>query len=262
MTSANTVRYAVSEAVATITLDRPTAANALDRDLKESLLDALRTASSDGNVRAVLLTGSGKAFCVGQDLAEHEQALANDPATALDTVQEHYNPIVRTLAELPKPVVVGINGPCVGAGLGFALAGDIRVAADSAKFGTAFAGIGLASDSGLSASLVHAVGASRATELFFLGEMLPAQKALEWGLVHRVASAADLNSTAYELTEQLAQGPTAAYAEVKALLRSTDEFRGALEAEGRAQRRLARTVDHRDAVAAFMNKQQPEFRGK
>lgn len=262
MTTDSAVHCETTDAVATITLNRPEAANALDRRLKEELLQALHAAAADTAVRGVLLTGAGKAFCVGQDLAEHAQALRTDGTSALATVREHYNPIVTALAELPKPVVVGINGPCVGAGLGFALAGDVRVAADRAKFGTAFTGIGLASDSGLSASLVRAVGSSRAGQLFFLGEMLAAETALEWGLVHRVVSGEEVFSAAWELARQLAHGPTAAYAELKALLRAQEGFGATLEAEALAQERLATTSDHSAAVEAFLNKQQPEFRGQ
>jgi len=209
MTTDSTVRYAVSGAVATITLNRPGSANALDRRLKEELLAALRAADNDDNVRAVVLTGAGKAFCVGQDLDEHAEALHADRGSALDTVREHYNPITTLLAELAKPVIAAVNGPCVGAGLGFALAADLRVAASSAKFGTAFTGIGFASDSGLSASLVRAVGSSRASELFLLGEMIPAQRALDWGLVYRVVDPEALPDAAADLADQLANGPTA-----------------------------------------------------
>lgn len=261
MTNEDLLSTEIVGGVATITLQRPSAANALDRKLKESLLASLRVVASDTEVRAVLLAGSGKAFCVGQDLAEHAQALEADPHRALDTVRDHYNPIIDLLSSMPKPVVVQINGACVGAGLGIALAGDMRVASDAAKFGTAFTGIGLASDSGLSASLVHALGASRATELFMLGEICSAGKALEWGLVHRVLPPEEVESEARALAQRLAAGPTSAYAELKALLRPRESLRSALNAEAEAQRRLGKTADHHNAVGAFLAKQQPEFSG-
>nr|MBA3905931.1 enoyl-CoA hydratase/isomerase family protein [Pseudonocardiales bacterium] len=157
-------------AVVVLTLNRPAKRNALTIELKEALLTALKSVAADSSVRAVVLAGSGKSFCVGQDLGEHAKALESDPATSLRTVEKHYNPIVTTIATMPKPVIAAINGGAVGAGLGFALACDLRVAADTAMFATAFAAIGLTADSGLSASLVHSLGAARATELLLLGE--------------------------------------------------------------------------------------------
>jgi 2-(1,2-epoxy-1,2-dihydrophenyl)acetyl-CoA isomerase len=151
-------------AVATVILPGP----ALSLAVKESLLEALRSVAADDAVRAVVLTGSGRAFCVGQDLAEHADALDRDAATALDTVQEHYNPIVTTLATMPKPVVAGVNGTCVGAGLGFVLACDFAVVAEAAVLGTAFTGIGLTCDSGLSGVIAAALSAP-AGDLTFRG---------------------------------------------------------------------------------------------
>ncbi len=263
-TPSPSVEHATARGVATVTLNRPGAANALDLDAKENLLAILERAAGDPEVRAVLLAGTGKAFCVGQDLGEHAQALSRDPDTALETVEQHYNPIVRTIAEMPKPVVVAINGACVGAGLGFALAGDIRVAAESATFGTAFAGIGLASDSGLAANLVHALGSSRATELLMLGTTFTPQQALDWGLVHRVVGDGQALTAATELAERLARGPTSAYAETRGLLRAaaTQDFGEMLRLEAGAQQRLARTSDHHAAVRAFLDKRTPEFDGR
>lgn len=253
------VGYEVDGAVATIILRRP----ALDVELKEALLAAAGQAGADPELRAVVLAGSGKAFCVGQDLAEHAAALRAGPGTALDTVRRHYNPIVRALVGLRVPVVVAVNGTCVGAGLGFALTGDLRIAAEGARFGTAFVGIGLAADSGLSASLVHAVGASRATELMLLAEPFTAEQARDWGLVHRVVPADDVRAEAHAVATRLAAGPTTAFAEVKALLRagSTSDVSTALDAEAAAQERLATTADHAGAVEAFLAKRKPTFTG-
>jgi 2-(1,2-epoxy-1,2-dihydrophenyl)acetyl-CoA isomerase len=139
--------------VATITMTRP----ALTTPVKTALLDAVTQAGADETVRAVVLTGSGKAFCMGQDLVEHAAQLDTDAAHAFDTVEQHYNPIVLGLATMPKPVIAAVNGACVGAGLGFALACDLRIASAKAKFGTAFTAIGLTCDSGLSVTLARAV---------------------------------------------------------------------------------------------------------
>ncbi|NMH98315.1 enoyl-CoA hydratase/isomerase family protein [Pseudonocardia acidicola] len=251
-------------AVAVLTLNRPARYNALTLELKTALLDAITGVSTDPSVRAVVLTGAGKAFCVGQDLGEHAENLEKDPETALGTVAEHYNPIVLGLTEMPKPVVAAINGPCVGAGLGFAMSCDLRVAAAGLKFATAFTGIGLTADSGLSASLAHAVGISRATELLLLGEQFTAEEAQQWGLVREVVPAEDVLGTAVELARRLATGPTAAYAEVKRAVRfgAVSELPDVLAHEAAAQGRLAVTRDHAVAVADFLAKKRPTFEGR
>ena len=251
-------------AVATITLHRPDRGNGLTTELKERLLDALAKVGSDASVRAVVLTGSGRAFCVGQDLGEHADALRRDASTAFETVERHYNPIVTLLAGMPKPVIAAINGACVGAGLGFALACDLRIAADTAKFGTAFMGIGLTCDSGLSATLALAVGAARASELVLLGEPFSAEQALAWGLIGRIVPADELGSAAAELAGRLAEGPTAAYAEAKRALAAArlPSLADVLRGEASAQARLGMTADHQGAVDAFLSKQQPRFSGR
>ena len=152
--------------VATLTLQQP----ALSHALRRELLTTVRAVAADDSVRAVLITGTGRAFCVGQDLAEHLEELRSNAATSLNVVVEEYNPLILALSALRVPVVVAINGACAGAGLGIALAGDLRVAAAGAKFTTAFTGIGLSSDSALAARLVHFVGGSRAAELLLLPE--------------------------------------------------------------------------------------------
>ncbi|MBY8861981.1 enoyl-CoA hydratase/isomerase family protein [Nocardia sp. CA2R105] len=261
--STNLVVSTVADGVAAIILNRPAASNALDRAMKAELLDALRAARDDHRVRAVAITAAGKNFCVGQDLAEHVEGLRADPAHAMDTVREHYNPIVTALAEIEVPVVVGINGACVGAGLGLALAGDIRIAGQRSKFGTAFTGIGLAADSGLSATLTALVGASRAKALFMLGETFDAARAQEWGVVHRVVDDAEVADEAGKLAVALAAGPTAAFREVKALIAANQgaELADVLEREADAQVRLGASDDHQAAVEAFLSKQRPKFVG-
>jgi 2-(1,2-epoxy-1,2-dihydrophenyl)acetyl-CoA isomerase len=251
-------------AVAVVTLNRPARRNALTRELKEALRDALLEVARDVAVRAVVLAGSGSAFCVGQDLGEHAEALRADAETALRTVERDYNPIVAALAGMPKPVVAAVNGTCVGAGLGFALACDLRVAAEGARFATAFAAIGLTADSGLSAFLVHSLGAARASELMLLGEPFTAEQAQQWGLVRAVVPADRVVDEALELARRLAAGPTAAYAEIKKALAfgALSPLPAVLAAEGAAQARLGRTRDHAGAVEAFLAKRRPEFEGR
>jgi 2-(1,2-epoxy-1,2-dihydrophenyl)acetyl-CoA isomerase len=254
----------IDPAVAVLTLQRPARYNALTVELKDALVAALRELGEAGDVRALVLTGAGKAFCVGQDLGEHADALRADPTTAFDTVAAHYNPIVRGLAGLPFPVVAAINGPCVGAGLGFALACDLRVAAAGAAFSTAFTGIGLTADSGLSASLAHAVGVSRALELLLLNESFTAEDAHAWGLVRAVVPADEVRTAGLELARRLAAGPTRAYSEVRRAVRdaAVAPLEEVLAAEAAAQSRLAATADHVQAVAAFLDKRHPTFEGR
>jgi 2-(1,2-epoxy-1,2-dihydrophenyl)acetyl-CoA isomerase len=245
--------------VATLTLQRPGLSSAMRREL----LAAVQEVAADASVRAVLLTGSGRAFCVGQDLAEHVESLRGNAAGSLSVVEDEYNPLILALAGLRVPVVVGINGACAGAGLGIALSGDLRVAAAGAKFTTAFTGIGLSSDSALAARLVHSVGGSRAAQLLLLPEPFPAETAAEWGLVHRVVPAEQVLPEAQALAERLASGPTAAYRAVKTVLATaaTDSLEDTLALEARLQTELGRTVDHAEAVEAFLAKRPPVFTG-
>jgi 2-(1,2-epoxy-1,2-dihydrophenyl)acetyl-CoA isomerase len=259
-----TVSLDVDGAVATITLDAQATRNALTVTMKEALLAAVRQVAADDAVRAVVLTGSGRAFCAGQDLAEHAAALRADPATALDTVGDHYNPLVLALTGMAKPVLAAVNGTCVGAGLGLALACDLRIAAESAKFATAFTGIGLTCDSGLSATLARAVGAARASELVLLGQAFTAAKALEWGVVGRVVPDDSFDSAVQELAAKLAAGPTVAFAAAKAALASSFQppLADVLAAEAAAQTRLGLTADHQGAVESFLAKQPVVFHGE
>ena len=254
-----TVTRTDADGVATLTLQRP----GLSHVSRGELLAAVRDVAADPAVRAVLLTGSGRAFCVGQDLGEHVESLRGDAARSLSVVEEEYNPLVLALAAVRVPVVVGINGACAGAGMGLALAGDLRVAAAGAKFTTAFAGIGLSSDSGLASRLVHCVGGSRAAELLLLPEPFPAETAAAWGLVHRVVPAEQLHAEAHALAARLAAGPTLAYRAIKEVLATaaTDPLADSLALEARLQTGLGATADHREAVEAFLAKRAPQFTG-
>ncbi|GAA3233357.1 enoyl-CoA hydratase-related protein [Nonomuraea helvata] len=257
------IRYDVADAVATITLDRPEAMNSLTAAAKDGLLSALRGAAQDRAVRAVLLTGSGRAFCAGQDLREHADNLEAGRGLA-DTVREHYNPIIELITTMPKPVVAAVNGVAAGAGASLAFACDLRVASEKAKFALAFSGIGLVPDSGASWTLQRLVGRGRAAELLLLGEPLDAARALELGLVTRVVPADDVLKTAQELAVRLAQGPTLAYAATKRALAyaATHSLSDALALEAELQDECAATQDHRNATRAFLAKERPTFRGE
>jgi 2-(1,2-epoxy-1,2-dihydrophenyl)acetyl-CoA isomerase len=255
----DTVTRGDADGVATITLQRPGLSSAMRIDL----LGVVRDVAADESVRAVLLIGTGRAFCVGQDLGEHVESLRGNATTSLRVVEEEYNPLILALSALRVPVVVGINGACAGAGLGIALAGDLRVAATGAKFTTAFTGIGLSSDSGLASRLMHCVGASRASELL-LPEPFLAETAHEWGLVHRVVPAEQVPDEARALATRLAGGPTAAYRAVKTVLATaaTDSLEETLALEARLQTELGQTADHIEAVEAFLAKRPPRFTGR
>lgn len=262
--SAHPIQVERRGAVATVTMQRPQAHNALNTALKVALRDALADVAADDDVRAVVLTGSGRAFCVGQDLAEHAATLELGGAAAFATVAEHYAPITTSLVTMPKPVVAAVNGTCVGAGLGFALAADLRVLAAGATLGTAFTGIGLTCDSGLAATLSAAVGAARARELVLLAPTFDAAQAAAWGITGQVVPPDDVATTAAALADRLAAGPTRAFAESKALLAAAPgaPLADVLAWEGEAQVRLGDSEDHRGAVAAFLAKERPTFEGR
>ncbi|HVW82097.1 MAG TPA: enoyl-CoA hydratase-related protein [Mycobacteriales bacterium] len=256
------VRYELSDGVATITLDRPEALNALTVELKVALLEAVRRAGADEGARAVLLTGAGRAFCVGQDLKEHVEALdAGD--TDLSTVTDHYNPLIEAIAGLPKPVVAAVNGPAAGAGASLAFACDIRIAGDDASFLMAFAKVGLGPDSGASWTLPRLIGTGRAAAMLMLAEPVAAAEALELGLVSMIVPAADLVGTATALAARLAAGPTAAYAAIKETIAfsASQPLVESLANEARAQARCGQTADHRNAVTAFLEKRPATFTG-
>jgi 2-(1,2-epoxy-1,2-dihydrophenyl)acetyl-CoA isomerase len=260
----DTVLLERTGAVAVITLNRPDALNSLVVEMKTALLRAVEAVRDDDGVRAVVLTGAGRAFCVGQDLREHAALLdAGDPAP-LSTVREHYNPVVTALTEMGKPVVAAVNGTAAGAGLGLACAADFRVGAAGARFTTAFTGIGLTADSGLSWTLPRLVGAGRAAALLLLAEPFTAEQALEMGLLNAAVAPESVVPAALELADRLSQGPTTAYACVKASLRfaADSTLVEALAEEDRQQTLAGRTQDHAAAVRSFLAKQPATFTGR
>lgn len=265
---ADTVLYEKTDGLATITINRPESMNAMNIEAKNALRDALRTAAEDSGVRAVLLTATGRAFCVGQDLKEHIGLLSADRAegtgTTMSTVKEHYNPIVRAITGMSKPVVAGVNGVAAGAGLGFALACDYRVVADTAKFTTSFAGVALTADSGVSWTLPRLIGLSRAGDLLLFPRSLTAQEAYELGIANKVVPAADLAAEALAVARTLAEGPTLAYAAIKeSMAYGVEHSLGeTLEKEDELQTRAGASEDHVIAVQAFVGKAKPQYLGR
>lgn len=259
----DTVLYEVSGAVATVTISRPAARNALDTATKTALAGALARAGADGGVRAVVLTGAGGAFCAGQDLREHAELLKAGPQTALATVRQHYNPVIETICAMPKPVVAALPGSAAGAGAGLAFACDFRIAAQRASLLLAFARVGLGADSGTSWTLQRLVGAAKATELLMLAEPVDAPTALSLGLVTRVVADEELPAAAAQFAAELAAGPTLAYAAIKQAVRyaAGHSLSEALDTEARLQEQLGGSADHQDAVAAFVSRQSPVYTG-
>ncbi|MFG2278824.1 2-cyclohexenylcarbonyl CoA isomerase [Streptomyces asoensis] len=262
---ADTVLYEVSDGLATITLNRPEAMNALNIAAKVALREAVESAAADEAVRAVLLTAAGeRAFCVGQDLKEHIGLLAEGSRHVMSTVAEHYNPIVRALTEAPKPVVAAVNGVAAGAGFGFALAADYRLVADTASFNTSFAGVALTADSGVSWTLPRVIGPGRAADLLLFPRSITAKEALELGIANRVVPAASLRTAAEQLARMLAEGPTVAYAAIKEAVAYgySHSLAETLVKEDELQTRAGASQDHAIAVRAFVEKGTPKYLGR
>jgi 2-(1,2-epoxy-1,2-dihydrophenyl)acetyl-CoA isomerase len=252
-------------AVATLTLNRPESLNSLDTALKEELRDALGELERDRSVRAVVLAGAGRAFCVGQDLREHVTTLESGTVDPLGTVVAHYNPIAARLAGLPKPVVAAVRGMAAGAGASLALLADFRIGGPKTTFLMAFANVGLAGDTGVSWSLPRLVGHAKAIELLMLAEPVAAAEALRLGLLTRLVDDDEsVLATARELAARLAAGPTVAYGAIKRQLSVGDAgtLADALAAEAQAQAICGATADHRNATTAFVAKEKPVFEGR
>ena len=259
------VRLDVSDGVATITLDRPQAMNSLDVATKVALRDAVTHVAEDEAVRCVVLTGTGRAFCVGQDLKEHIGILQSGESDALfRTVPEHYNPIVTTLLTMPKPVVAAVNGVAAGAGASLAFACDFRLVAESAGFNLAFTGIALSCDTGSSWTLPRLVGRAKALELLYFPRTLSAEESLELGLATQVVPSADLAGEARSLAARLAAGPTVAFGAVRRSVTyaAGHDFESSLAFEAEMMSMTGGTADHHRAVEAFVAKEKPVFEGR
>ena len=255
------LRIETADGVATVTLDRPDALNALTVPLKEGLVEAFRAFASDESVRAVVLTGAGRAFCAGQDLHERLQP---DALPLADEIRARYNPLIRAMRALPKPIVGAVNGVAAGAGASLAFACDIRIAAEDASFLLAFGRVGLIPDSGATWLLPRLIGGAKAAELALTTEPLGAADAERFGLVARVVPGDELLPQAKALAGRLAAAAPVALALTKeALDRSwTSTFKEGLELEADLQGRAGSTADHAEGIAAFIERRRPSFRGQ
>jgi 2-(1,2-epoxy-1,2-dihydrophenyl)acetyl-CoA isomerase len=255
------LRVDVADSIATLTLDRPDALNALTAALKGDLLAVLRRIGRDRSVRAVVLTGAGRAFCAGQDLKER---LAPDAPPLSVLLREEYNPIIRAMRSLDQPIVGAINGVAAGAGASLAFACDVRVAAEDASFALAFGRIGLVPDSGATWLLPRLVGPAKAAELALVGTPLSAADAERFGLVARVVPADALAGEARAIATRLARLAPVALAQTKrALERAWSlDLDTALDEEAWRQGIAGATADHAEGLAAFVEKRPPSFRGE
>ena len=262
--SYETILYDVVGGVLTLTLNRPESYNACNEQLTTDLRDALRAAEKDSAVRAILLTGAGKAFCSGQDLKEAPEPGSGSRRSLADSLQRRYNPIIRKLRAIPLPVITAINGVAAGAGCSLALAGDMRLMSEEAYLLQAFINIGLVPDSGSSSFLVSTVGYAKAFEIATLGEKISASEALRLGLVNRVFSSDTLLDEATELAARYAAGPTKAYAYIKKMLDKAETFSldETLHYEVFMQEAAGRTSDYNEGVTAFVEKRKANFSGR
>lgn len=261
--SYNTILLAKADGLATITLNAPERLNAVSRKMIAELKDCWEELAADASVRAVMLTGAGRGFCAGADLADPDRA-ASATANSGAALEKYFNPVIRLMRSIPKPVVSAVNGVAAGVGMSFALASDIAIAGKSASFLQAFARIGLLPDGGSTWFLPRLAGDQRARALAMLAPQIPAEKAKEWGLIWDVVEDAKLMPKATEIALKLASGPTLALARIKEALNqsSGNDLSAQLDLERDAQRELGRSEDFKEGVAAFLAKRKANFKGK
>jgi 2-(1,2-epoxy-1,2-dihydrophenyl)acetyl-CoA isomerase len=247
-----------------IVLNRPDVMNAWDKQLGSDLLAAVEQAAADDAVRAVVLTGAGRAFSSGADLKAGFDLTPEGHPDVGTALRERYHPIIARVRRMPKPVLAAVNGPAVGIGCSLALCCDLVIARESAYFLLAFVNIGLVPDGGSSLLVPERIGLARASEMAMLGERVGARQALEWGLVNRVTADDEFEAAVDELAARLAAGPTAAYAGAKAQLNEWLFARmdAQLELEASVQQRAAASADFKEGVLAFLQKRPPAFEGR
>jgi len=264
MAASDTVLIEHADGLCRITLNRPDKLNAFNTAMHAALFAALKAAAEDEGVRAILLTGAGRAFCAGQDLGDRDPSISGETRDLGATLEKTYNPLVRLIRSIAKPVVCAVNGVAAGAGASVALACDLVLAARSAKFIQAFSKIGLVPDSGATWTLPHLIGEARAKGLALTGMPLPAETAAEWGLIWGSVEDGLLMAEAEKLATDLAAGPTVGLGLTKRAIQEagTNSLDAQLDLERDLQREAGRTADYAEGVSAFLEKRKPVFTGR
>ncbi|MCC6075607.1 2-(1,2-epoxy-1,2-dihydrophenyl)acetyl-CoA isomerase PaaG [Pseudomonas sp. GCM10022188] len=258
------ILFTIEQGVATLTLNRPEQLNSFNAQMHKEVREALKQVRQNAEVRCLLITGAGRGFCAGQDLGDRNVAPGAAAPDLGESIEKNYNPLIRSLRDLPMPVICAVNGVAAGAGANIALACDITLAARSASFIQAFCKIGLVPDSGGTWTLPRAVGMARAKALALLGDRLSAEQAEQWGMIWRCVDDAALQDEALKLARQLATQPTYGLALIKRALNASasNSFDEQLDLERDLQRLAGRSEDYREGVSAFMAKRTPEFKGR
>ena len=254
----------INEGVALLTLNRPANLNSFNAEMHQQMRDALNQVRKDASVRALVITGAGRGFCAGQDLGDRNVAATSEVPDLGESIEKRYNPMLRTLRDLPLPVICAVNGVAAGAGANIALACDITLAARSASFIQAFCKIGLIPDSGGTWTLPRLAGMARAKGMALLGDKIPAEQAESWGMIWQCVDDEKLMEETMKLARHLATQPTKGLALIKRAMNASanNTFDEQLDLERDLQRLAGRTEDYREGVAAFMEKRQPSFKGQ
>ena len=254
-----TIRYDVKDGVAWLFLNRPDKLNAFTAQMNREIKDAVKAASQNNEVRCIVITGEGRAFCSGQDLSEVDEGMDHG-----DVLRKHYGPMVKQIRQCEKPIVAAVNGVAAGAGFSLALACDFRLVSEKASFINAFIHVGLIPDSGNLYFLTQLIGPAKAAELSILGEKVSAAKAVELGLANQMVSAETFEDEVGAFAARLAAMPTKAIGLIKRSLKAASvlSFEDYLEQEAQGQRAAGLTADHREGVEAFLQKRKPVFSGK
>jgi 2-(1,2-epoxy-1,2-dihydrophenyl)acetyl-CoA isomerase len=256
----NSIKYSVSEGIATICLNRPDVFNAFNEEQSFEMQSALKAVKRDDNVRVLVVTGEGRAFCSGQDL----KSIAGSKNRSLsESLYKRYNPMIKALRNLEKPVICRLNGVAAGAGASLAFACDFIVASEKSSFVEAFVGVGLVLDSGSSYFLPRLVGTQRAFEMATMGNKIKAQQAFEWGMVNRLVPHEELDQTVEEIAKYYSNAPTKAIGMMKKMLNksSTSTLEDMLQYEAYCQEIAGRSSDYKEGVSAFNDKRKPQFKG-
>lgn len=250
--------------VLTITLNRPDRLNSFNDEMHRQLSDAIKLAERDETIRCLVITGAGRGFCAGQDLNDRNVSVGNETPDLGFSVETYYNPLIRRLTSLPKPIICAVNGVAAGAGAAIALAGDIVIAAKSASFIQSFCRLGLVPDSGGSWFLPQLAGHARAMGMALLGYKISAEQALQWGMIWQVTENEELSDTVNQLAMHLATQPTYGLGLIKKAIyaAATNTLDEQLDLECDLQRLGGRSEDYREGVSAFLNKREPQFKGR